>query len=58
LLIVGIAADLMAWTQGLCFSGELARCEPKRLQYCAWHAAGRLVRTRRRLILRLDAAWP
>lgn len=58
LLIVGMAQDLTAWTQGLCLSGELARAEPKRLRYCVWHAAGRLVRTGRRLILRLDAAWP
>ena len=39
-------------------TGELARAEPKRLRYCLWHAAGRLVRTGRRLILRLDAQWP
>jgi len=58
LLIVGMAQDLTAWSQGLCLSGELARCEPKRLRYCVWHAAGRLVRTGRRLILRLDSAWP
>lgn len=58
LLVVGLAQDLTAWAQGLCFSGELAHCEPKRLRYCAWHTAGRLVRTGRRLILRLDAAWP
>jgi hypothetical protein len=58
LLIVGIAQDLTAWAQSLCFTGELAHCEPKRLRYCAWHAAGRLVRSARRRILRLDAAWP
>jgi hypothetical protein len=58
LLIVGLAQDLMAWAQGLCFNGALARCEAKRLRYCVWHAAGRLVRTGRRLILRLDSAWP
>jgi hypothetical protein len=58
LLIVGIAQDLTAWAQGLCLSGELAHCEAKRLRYCVWHAAGRLVRTGRRLILRLDSAWP
>jgi len=58
LLIVGVAQDLTAWTQGLCLSGELARGEPKRLRYCVWHVAGRLVRTGRRLILRLDASWP
>ncbi len=58
LLAVGIAQDLMAWAQNLCLTGELATCEPKRLRYCLWHAAGRLVRSGRRLILRLDAAWP
>jgi hypothetical protein len=58
LLVVLVALDLIAWAQGLCFVGELAQCEPKRLRYCAWHTAGRLVRTGRRLILRLDAAWP
>ena len=58
LLIVGIAQDLTAWAQGLCLIGELAHCEAKRLRYCVWHAAGRLVRTGRRLILRLDSAWP
>ncbi len=58
LLVVLVALDLQAWAQGLCLSGELARCEPKRLHYCAWHVAGHLVRTGRRNILRLDAAWP
>jgi hypothetical protein len=58
LLLVGVAADLQAWTQALCLTGELARCEPKRLRYCVWHAAGRLISSGRRLILRLDTAWP
>lgn len=58
LLIVTIAQDLTAWTQQLALTGELAHCEPKRLRYCVWHAAGRLVHTARRLILRLDANWP
>ena len=58
LLLVGIAADLQAWAQGLCLEGDLATCEPKRLRYCAWHAAGRLVSSGRSLILRLDASWP
>jgi len=58
LLLVGIAADLQAWAQGLCLEGELATAEPKRLRYAAWHAAGRLVSSGRRLILRLDASWP
>ena len=52
------AADLQAWAQGLCLEGDLATAEPKRLRYCAWHAAGRLVSSGRQLILRLDASWP
>lgn len=58
LLVIGIAQDLTAWTQTLCLRHELARCESKRLRYCLWHAAGRLVRTGRRLILRIDRTWP
>jgi len=58
LLVVLMAQDLQAWAQGLCFEGDLATCLPKRLRYCAWHTAGRLVRTGRRTFLRLDAAWP
>jgi hypothetical protein len=58
LLVVLMAQDLGAWAQGLCFEGDLATCLPKRLRYCAWHTAGRLVLTGRRTFLRLDAAWP
>jgi hypothetical protein len=58
LLVVLMAQDLGAWAQGLCFEGDLATCLAKRLRYCAWHTAGRLVRTGRRTFLRLDAAWP
>jgi hypothetical protein len=58
LLVVLMAQDLTAWAQGLCFEGDLATCLPKRLRYCAWHTAGRLVRTGRRTFLRLDATWP
>jgi len=52
------AADLSTWAQALCFTGELRRVEPKRLRYRVLHVAGRLVRTGRRLILRLDMNWP
>jgi len=58
LMLVLIAQDLAAWTKGLCLSPELAGAEPKRLRYTLWHVAGRLVRTGRRLILRLAATWP
>jgi len=52
------AADLTTWAQALCFTGALRKLEPKRLRYRALHVAGRLVRTGRRLILRLDQDWP
>jgi hypothetical protein len=52
------AADLTTWAQALCFTGALRKVEPKRLRYRALHVAGRLVRTGRRLILRLDQDWP
>jgi hypothetical protein len=58
LLVIDMAQDLLAWTQGMCLQTELAKAEPKRLRYTLWHTAGRLVRTGRRLILRLDESWP
>ena len=33
LMLVGIAHDLLVWTRRLLLTGELARCEPKRLRY-------------------------
>jgi hypothetical protein len=35
LKLVLLAHDLIAWTQTLLLTGELARCEPKRLRYWA-----------------------
>lgn len=58
LLLVLVALDLMAWTQGLCLEGELATAEPKRLRYTLLHCAGRIVRSGRRVWLRLQASWP
>lgn len=52
------AADLLTWSQALCFTGELARCEPATLRYRICSIAGRMVRSGRRWHLRLDAAWP
>jgi hypothetical protein len=37
-----IAHDLICWTQRLLLTGELARCEPKRLRYRLLHVAARL----------------
>jgi hypothetical protein len=56
--VVLMAQDLLAWAQRLCLDGELANAEPKRLRYCVFHVAGRLVHTGRRSFVRLDATWP
>ena len=58
LAIVLIAHDLLAWTQRLTLTGDLARCEPKRLRYRLLHVAGRLAFHARTAILRIDAHWP
>jgi hypothetical protein len=55
--LVLIAQDLLAWTQRLLLSGELARCEPKRLRYRLLHVAGRLTHHARRLRLHLPRGW-
>ncbi len=58
LQLVLIAHDLIAWTQRLLLTGELARCEPKRLRYRLLHVAARLAFHARTAILRLQATWP
>jgi Transposase DDE domain group 1 len=52
------AADLLTWTQRLCFTGDLARCEPRTLRYRILHIAARVIHTARRVELRLPANWP
>jgi hypothetical protein len=52
------AADLLTWTQALCFTGTLVRTEPATFRYQALHVAGQLVRTARGRRLRLDTDWP
>jgi Transposase DDE domain group 1 len=56
--LVLIAHDLIAWTQQLLLTGELARCEPKRLRYRLLHVAARLAFHARTATLRLQATWP
>lgn len=56
--VVAIAQDLIAWTQGLCLSGKLAKAEPKGLRFMLLHIAGRLVRGGGSTNLRLQADWP
>ena len=57
LTLVLIAGDLLAWTKGLLLSGELAVAEPKRLRFTLLHAAGIIVRSARRVTLRIAAGW-
>jgi hypothetical protein len=57
LALVGIAHDLLVWTQRLLLTGELARCEPKRLRYRLLHVAARLSFHARKATLRIDHAW-
>jgi DDE family transposase len=58
LIEVLIAGDLLAWTKGLCLTGELAHAEPKRLRYALLHTAGVIVRSGRRTTLRIADGWP
>ena len=56
--VVLIAQDLIAWSQGLCLSGKLAKAEPKGLRFMLLHMAGRLVRGGGIVNLRLQGDWP
>ena len=58
LQLVRLAHDLIAWTQRLLLTGELARCEPKRLRYRLLHIAARLAFHARTATLRIDHSWP
>jgi Transposase DDE domain group 1 len=56
--IVQLACELTAWMQLLALAGNARRWEPKRLRLRLLAIAGRLVRGRRRLRLRLAERWP
>jgi len=56
--LVLLAHDLIAWTKRLLLTGELARCEPKRLRYRLLHTAARLAFHARTATLRLQRSWP
>ena len=58
LAIAALAADLLAWTARLALPASAASYEPKRLRLRILAVAGRIVRTARRRILRIDPAWP
>lgn len=53
-----LAQALLRWAARLCLDGELALAEPKRMRQRLLHVAGRLVRSGRRVTLRLPRTWP
>jgi Transposase DDE domain group 1 len=53
-----IAQDLIAWTQHLALTDDLAICEPKTLRYRLLHTAARLAFHARQATLRLQRTWP
>jgi len=55
--LVLAAQDLITFFQRLCLRGEARGWEPKRLRYRLLHSAARLVRSGRRLILKLQRSW-
>lgn len=56
--IVQIALDLLAWMPMLALTGKARLWEPRRLRPRLFTAAGQLVTTGRRRILRLARHWP
>jgi DDE family transposase len=54
--LVGI--DLLAWTRVLLLDSTHALAEPKKLRYRLPHVAARIVRTARRVYLRIAQTWP
>jgi hypothetical protein len=56
--IVRIAFDLPAWMPMLALTGEARLWEPRRLRLRLFSAAGELVTTGRRRIVRLAGHWP
>ncbi len=52
------AQDLITFFQRLCPRSQAQAWEPKTLRYRLLHTAARLVRSGRRLILRLQRSWP
>jgi hypothetical protein len=58
-LEISLAAQaLLRWAALLCLEGELSLAEPKRVRQRLLHVAGRLVRSGRRVALRLPRSWP
>lgn len=53
-----LAQALLRWAARLCLEGGLALAEPKRIRQRLLHVAGRIVRSGRRVALRLPRSWP
>jgi Transposase DDE domain group 1 len=58
LTLVCLAQTLVCWAQALLLPGDCKLAEPKTLRYRLWHTAGRIVHHARRVIVRIDRAWP
>jgi hypothetical protein len=58
LTLVMVAQTLVCWAQALLLNDDLKVAEPKTLRYRLWHTAGRIVHHGRRVIVRIDRAWP
>ncbi len=56
--LVSLARELVAWTQMLALTGDARRWEIKKLRFRLFSAAARLVRTGRRIVVRLPERWP
>ena len=55
---LALAIDLLCWMRLLLFDADLAKAEPATLRYRLLHAAARLVRRSRYVILRVPETWP
>ncbi len=56
--LVQLAQTLLCWAKRLYRGPDFLPARPKRLRYQVLQSAGRLARSGRRTILRLDANWP
>ena len=58
LTAVLMAGDLLAWTRGLLLPASWRTVTPDRLRCRLFHAAGRLIRSAWRTVVRIAATWP
>ena len=58
LMSVAMAGDLVRWFQLLCLDGRWRDARPKALRWEIFHAPGRVVRSARRVVIRLLDGWP